>query len=33
MNSMFKLKVSEAKLLKDMVTAISILVDEATFKI
>lgn len=30
---MFKLKVSEAKLLKDMVNAISILVDEATFKI
>lgn len=30
---MFKLKVSDAKLLKDMVTAISILVDEATFKI
>ena len=33
MNPMFKLKVSEAKLLRDMVTAISILVDEATFKI
>ena len=33
MNSMFKLKVSEAKLLRDMATAISILVDEATFKI
>jgi proliferating cell nuclear antigen len=30
---MFKLKVSEAKLLRDMVNAISILVDEATFKI
>lgn len=30
---MFKLKVSDAKLLKDMVTAISILIDEATFKI
>ncbi len=30
---MFKLKMSDAKLLKDMVTAISILVDEATFKI
>ena len=30
---MFKLKVSDAKLLKDMTTAISILVDEATFKI
>jgi len=30
---MFKLKVSEAKLLRDMATAISILVDEATFKI
>jgi proliferating cell nuclear antigen len=30
---MFKLKVSEAKLLKDMINAISILVDEATFKI
>jgi proliferating cell nuclear antigen len=30
---MFKLKVSDAKLLRDMVTAISILVDEATFKI
>ncbi len=30
---MFKLKVSDAKLLRDMSTAISILVDEATFKI
>jgi len=30
---MFKLKVSDAKLLRDMVTAISILVDEATFKL
>ncbi|MDH5481385.1 MAG: proliferating cell nuclear antigen (pcna) [Candidatus Bathyarchaeota archaeon] len=30
---MFKLKVSDAKLLRDMTTAISILVDEATFKI
>jgi len=30
---MFKLKVADAKLLRDMVTAISILVDEATFKI
>ena len=30
---MFKLKVAEAKLLRDMATAISILVDEATFKI
>jgi len=30
---MFTLKVSDAKLLKDMITAISILVDEATFKI
>jgi proliferating cell nuclear antigen len=30
---MFKLKVSDAKLLRDMATAISILVDEATFKI
>jgi len=29
---MFKLKVADAKLLKDMATAISILVDEATFK-
>jgi len=29
----FKLKVSDAKLLRDMATAISILVDEATFKI
>ncbi|MCK4474790.1 proliferating cell nuclear antigen (pcna) [Candidatus Bathyarchaeota archaeon] len=29
---MFKLKVADAKLLKDMTTAISILVDEATFK-
>jgi proliferating cell nuclear antigen len=31
--NMFKLKVSDAKLLRDMATAISILVDEATFKI
>jgi proliferating cell nuclear antigen len=30
---MFKLKVADAKLLRDMVTTISILVDEATFKI
>jgi proliferating cell nuclear antigen len=30
---MFKLKVSEAKLLRDMTNAISTLVDEATFKI
>jgi proliferating cell nuclear antigen len=30
---MFKLKVADAKLLRDMGTAISILVDEATFKI
>lgn len=30
---MFKLKVSEAKLLRDMANAISILIDEATFKI
>jgi len=30
---MFKLKVSDAKLLRDMITAISILVDEATFKL
>ncbi len=30
---MFKLKVSDAKPLRDMTTAISILVDEATFKI
>jgi len=30
---MFKLKMADAKLLKDMVTSISILVDEATFKI
>jgi len=30
---MFKLKVSDAKLLRDMANAISILVDEATFKI
>jgi len=29
----FKLKVADAKLLKDMATAISILIDEATFKI
>jgi proliferating cell nuclear antigen len=30
---MFKLKVTDAKLLRDMVTSISILVDEATFKL
>ena len=30
---MFKLKIADAKLLKDMVTSISILVDEGTFKI
>jgi proliferating cell nuclear antigen len=30
---MFKIKVADAKLLRDMVTSISILVDEATFKI
>ncbi len=30
---MFKLKVTDSKLLRDMATAISILVDEATFKI
>jgi proliferating cell nuclear antigen len=30
---MFKIKMADAKLLKDMVTSISILVDEATFKI
>jgi proliferating cell nuclear antigen len=30
---MFKLKVTDAKLLRDMITSISILVDEATFKI
>ncbi len=30
---MFKLKVADAKLLRDIVTAISILVDEATFKL
>ncbi|HDD69539.1 MAG TPA: proliferating cell nuclear antigen (pcna), partial [Candidatus Bathyarchaeota archaeon] len=30
---MFQLKMSDTKLLKDMITAISILVDEATFKI
>ncbi|NWG11874.1 proliferating cell nuclear antigen (pcna) [Candidatus Bathyarchaeota archaeon] len=30
---MFTLKVADAKLLKDMITSISILVDEATFKI
>ena len=30
---MFTLKVADARLLRDMVTAISILVDEATFKI
>lgn len=31
--SMFRLKVADAKFLRDMVTAISILVDEATFKL
>jgi DNA polymerase III sliding clamp (beta) subunit (PCNA family) len=30
---LFKLKMADAKLLRDMVTSISILVDEATFKI
>ncbi|MEM3700438.1 MAG: proliferating cell nuclear antigen (pcna) [Candidatus Bathyarchaeia archaeon] len=30
---MFKIKMADAKLLRDMITAISILVDEATFKI
>ena len=30
---MFKLKMADAKVLKDMITAISILVDEVTFKI
>ncbi|MCL2134465.1 MAG: proliferating cell nuclear antigen (pcna) [Candidatus Bathyarchaeota archaeon] len=30
---MFKLKVSDAKLLKDMASTISVLIDEATFKI
>jgi proliferating cell nuclear antigen len=30
---MFKLKVADAKLLRDMVTSISILVDEATFRL
>ena len=30
---MFKLEVADAKLLRDMITSISILVDEATFKI
>ena len=30
---MFKLKVADSKLLREMATAISILVDEATFKI
>jgi proliferating cell nuclear antigen len=30
---MFKLKVTDAKLLRDMITSISILVDEATFKL
>ncbi|MGQ9530003.1 MAG: proliferating cell nuclear antigen (pcna), partial [Candidatus Bathycorpusculaceae bacterium] len=30
---MFKIKMANAKLLRDMITAISILVDEATFKI
>lgn len=33
MTSLFKLKVTDAKLLRDMVTSISILVDEATFKL
>jgi proliferating cell nuclear antigen len=31
--SVFRLKVADAKLLRDMVTSISILVDEATFKL
>jgi proliferating cell nuclear antigen len=31
--AMFKLKVADVKLLRDMITSISILVDEATFKI
>jgi proliferating cell nuclear antigen len=31
--TMFKLKVADVKLLRDMITSISILVDEATFKI
>ena len=30
---MFRLKVADAKLLRDMANAISILVDEATFQI
>jgi proliferating cell nuclear antigen len=30
---MFKLKVADAKLMRDMITSISILVDEATFKL
>lgn len=30
---MFKIKVADAKLLRDMITSISILVDEATFKL
>jgi hypothetical protein len=30
---MFKLKVADAKFLRDMITSISILVDEATFKL
>ncbi len=30
---MFKLKVADAKLIRDMITSISILVDEATFKL
>ena len=30
---MFKLKVADAKLLRDMITSISILVDEASFKL
>jgi hypothetical protein len=31
--TVFKLKVSDAKLLRDMATAISILIDEATFRL
>jgi proliferating cell nuclear antigen len=31
--AMFRLKIADAKLLRDMVTSISILVDEATFKL
>ena len=30
---MFKIKVADAKLLRDMISAISILVDEATFNL